>query len=94
VRNSEAGYSSFTHLNPLRNLLVAQRSQPQTFTDNVWFNLECVFRAGFQETEEVLHDGGGGMVPIEVYETFAVDGGCVYESGFLRVVDEIAGIYT
>jgi hypothetical protein len=60
----------------------------------VRLNLECVLRAGFQEAEKVLNDGGGGVVPVEVHQPFAVDGGCVYESGFLRVVDEVAGIYT
>jgi hypothetical protein len=81
------GNHSFTFPPPVRNLLIAQRSQPQTLADNVRFDFEAVLGAGFEETKQVLDDGGGSVVTVEVYEAFAVDGGCVDEGGFLGVVD-------
>jgi hypothetical protein len=87
------GIRSFTASTALRNLLVAQRSQPETFADNVRFHFERVFGTGFEEAEQVLDDGGGGVVAVEVYEAFAVDGWGVDECGLLGVVDEVAGIY-
>jgi hypothetical protein len=76
---------SFTAPTTLRNLLVAQRSQPETFADNVRFH--------FEEAEQVLDDGGRGVVAVEIHETFAVDGWGMDECGLLGVVDEIAGVY-
>jgi hypothetical protein len=84
---------SFTAPTTLRNLLVAQRSQPETFADNVRFHFERVFGAGFEEAEQVLDDGGRGVVAVEIHETFAVDGWGMDECGLLGVVDEIAGVY-
>jgi hypothetical protein len=34
------------------------------------------------------------MVTIEVDQFLAVDWGCIDEGGFLRVVNEVAGVYT
>jgi hypothetical protein len=43
-----AGYHSLTRPPPLRDLLIAQRSQPETFTNNIRLNLETVLGAGFK----------------------------------------------
>jgi len=42
---------SFTLATALRDFFVTERSQPETFADNVWFNLERVFGTGFEETQ-------------------------------------------
>ena len=80
-------YNSFTPPPPLRNLLIAQRSQPQTLADNMRFDFEAVLRASFEETEQALDDSSGSMVAVEVNQTLAVDRGRIDEGGFLGVVD-------
>lgn len=57
------------------------------------FDVEGVFGAGFEEAEEVLDNGGGGVVAVKVDEAFAVGGWGVDEGGLLGVVDEVAGVY-
>lgn len=58
------------------------------------FDVEGVFGAGFEKAEEVLDDGGGGVVAVKVDEAFAVGGWGVDEGGLLGVVDEVTGVNT
>jgi len=85
---------SFTLATALRDFFVTERSQPETFADNVWFNLERVFRTGFEETQQVFDDSGGCVVSVKVDEPFAIDYGRIDECGFLSVVDEVTRVNT
>lgn len=58
----------------------------------MWFNFERVFGAGLEETEEVLDDGGGSVVAVEVDKTLSIHWWCVNECGLLRIIDEIASV--
>jgi hypothetical protein len=58
----------------------------------VWFDIEGVFRAGFEQSEQVLDDGGGRVVSVEVYQSFAADWWGVNKGGLLSIVDEVARV--
>ena len=75
-----------------RDFLVTEGSEPETFAEDVRFDVEGVFGAGFEEAKEVLDDGGGGVVAVKVDEAFAVGGWGVDEGGLLGVVDEVTGV--
>jgi hypothetical protein len=86
------GCRSFTASTAFRDLLVTQCCQPETFTDDVRFHFESVLRAGFEKAKQVLDDGSGCVVTVEVYKALAVDWLSVNKCGLLGVINEVAGV--
>ena len=64
---------SFTLATALRDFLVTERSQPETFADNVWLNLERVLGTGFKEAQQVFDNSCSCVVSVKVDKSFAVD---------------------
>lgn len=85
---------SFTLATALRDFFVTERSQPETFADYVWFNLERVFRTGFEETQQVFDNGSGCVVSVKVDKSFAINHRCIDERRLLGIVDEVASVNT
>lgn len=78
----------------LHDLVITERRQPETFTNNTRFNFECVLGARLQETEKIFDNSGGRMMSFKIHKSFAVYRRGVDKCGFLCVVYKIAGIDT
>jgi hypothetical protein len=86
------GYWLFTEATTFADFVISQRSQPETFADNMWFDFEGVFRTGLEKAEEIFDDRGSSVVSFKVYEPLTVNRWRVDEGRLLRIVDKIARV--
>jgi len=79
---------------PPRDLIIRKRRHPKALSDDLRLDLKVVLRARFKQSKQALDNTRSSMMALKVDERLVgVERWGLDDGGFLRVVDEIAGVY-
>jgi hypothetical protein len=88
------GYKLFVLAAAVGDVVVIERSHPETFANDVGVDVECVPGTRLEEAQKAFDNRSGRVVPFEVDQSFSSRRRRIDECGFLSVVDQVSCIYT